>query len=96
MPVLTLSPALTPPNYLATEGQLLVINLSATDPDGAALTFTIGNKPTGADFVDNHDGTAQFTWTPSFTQAGTYPNVLFTHRCSRFSSLNFSGIGNIF
>src|SRR5207302_1092622 len=57
------------------EGQLLQFTVTATDPDGDALTFAGGNLPTGATLADHHNGTATFSWTPSFTQAGNYPNV---------------------
>ncbi|MBI2108104.1 tandem-95 repeat protein [Candidatus Woesearchaeota archaeon] len=50
-----------------TEGQALAITLSATDPDGTgALTFTSSPLPSGATLIGN-----AFSWTPSFTQAGS-------------------------
>ncbi|MDW7710102.1 MAG: Ig-like domain-containing protein [Deferrisomatales bacterium] len=54
------------------EGQLLSFTVSATDPDGDPVTITTSALPTGATF----DGTT-FSWTPGFTQAGSYP-VTFT------------------
>ncbi len=60
------------------EGELLEIALSATDPDSDPLTFTGANLPTGATVTDNNNGTATFSWTPDFTQAGNYPNVTLT------------------
>jgi hypothetical protein len=77
-PVLALDPAPVPPTYPIDVEQTLVIDLSATDPDGDALVFAVGNAPTGSQLTDNGDGTAQFTWTPGVTQSGTYPNVLFS------------------
>jgi len=62
----------------ATEGQLKTIPISATDPDGDRVTFAGSNLPTGATLTDNLDGTATFAWTPSLTQAGSYPNVTIT------------------
>jgi hypothetical protein len=59
------------------EGELLTLNLTATDADGDALTWTSQNLPAGANFQDNSNGTAQFTWRPSYTQAGSY-NPIFT------------------
>jgi hypothetical protein len=57
------------------EGQNFVYQLTATDPDaGAVLTFSSNDKPAGS--VLNSQ-TGLFTWTPSFTQAGTY-NFSFT------------------
>jgi len=59
------------------EGTELTFTISATDVDGDSLSWTSSNLPTGATLTDNLDGTASFTWTPDYTQAGTYPNVQF-------------------
>jgi hypothetical protein len=59
------------------EGGQLVIGLSASDPDGDALSFTAAGLPAGASFTDNGDGTAQLAWMPGFDQAGNFP-VSFT------------------
>ena len=56
------------------EGQPLTFTVSATDPDGDALTYSAAPLPLGAGF-DTASGV--FTWTPEFNQAGSY-NVLFT------------------
>jgi hypothetical protein len=45
--------------------------VSATDPDGDHVTLT-AIVPTGSSFVDNGDNTGTFSWTPSFSQAGSY------------------------
>src|SRR5207302_8602173 len=72
-------PVLAPiANQSVNEGQLLQFTVTATDPDGDALTFAGANLPTGATLTDNHNGTATFSWTPSFTQAGNYANVMVT------------------
>ncbi len=65
-------------NQTVNEGQLLSFTASASDPDGNAISFTAGNLPAGATLTDNHDGTAAFDWTPSFSQAGSYTNVTIT------------------
>ncbi|MBT8441221.1 MAG: putative Ig domain-containing protein, partial [Gammaproteobacteria bacterium] len=46
---------------------------SATDPNGDALTFSIGNKPAWASF---DAGTGRLSGTPSVAAAGTYNNVV--------------------
>lgn len=58
------------------EGRALTLYLTATDPDGDPLTFTPGSLPAGAAFT-NPDGPLEqhrrkLTWTPSFSQAGSY------------------------
>jgi hypothetical protein len=59
------------------EEEELRIVLTASDPDGGALSFSAEDLPQGASFVDNGDGTAQFAWTPETGSQGEYP-VTFT------------------
>ncbi|GIF45762.1 enterochelin esterase-like enzyme [Asanoa ferruginea] len=49
--------------------QALSFEVAATDPDGDALTYSASGLPAGASF---DPATRQFSWTPGFTQAGTY------------------------
>ena len=56
------------------EGSLLSFTVSATDADGDAITYSATNLPAGASI---NATTGAFTWTPSFTQAGVYPDVVF-------------------
>ncbi len=60
------------PDTTVTELDTLVIAISATDPDGDALTMSITDTPTGAVFVDNGDNTATLTWEIAIGQAGSY------------------------
>ena len=62
-------------NKSVNEGQVLQFTITASDPDGNALTYSASNLPSGAGF---NAATRTFSWTPSYTQAGTYPNVRFT------------------
>jgi len=55
-----------------TEGDLITLNLSATDPDGTTPFFDHTKLPGNATFVDNGDGTAVFTWTPNYVSAGLH------------------------
>ncbi len=57
-------------NKTVAEGGNLTINLQATDPDGDSLTYLVLNSPTGASF---NASTRTFSWSPNFTQAGSYP-----------------------
>ncbi len=54
------------------ENNLLNISVSATDPDGQTLTYSVSGLPAGAAFASQ-----TFTWTPSYDQAGNYA-VTFT------------------
>jgi hypothetical protein len=56
------------------EDSELSFTLTGSDPDGDDLTieFTSENLPEGYEFVDHQDGSATFTWTPTFDDAGEY------------------------
>jgi len=64
-------------NQSVEEGSTLSFMLTATDADGDSLIWTAQNLPAGATFTDNHDGTADFEWTPDFSQSGDYSGILF-------------------
>jgi C1A family cysteine protease len=51
------------------EGEEIALSFAAQDPDGNTLSYTISSLPAGSAF-SNTNGT--FTWTPNFTQSGTY------------------------
>jgi len=56
-------------NKTVEESSTLAFSVSATDPEGEALTFAAMNMPDGAAF----DGAARaFSWTPTYSQSGTY------------------------
>lgn len=75
-PVVT-APAAVP----ASEGNLITINVTASDPDASAPaigSLTAAPLPLGAVFAANPTNTAgTFSWTPDFAQAGVY-SVTFT------------------
>jgi len=61
---------------IGSEGQLLQFTISATDPEpDDSLSFAAGNLPEGAFFESS---TATFSWTPDYSQAGTYENLEFS------------------
>lgn len=68
-----------PANESGTEGTLLTFTVTASDPDGDAITSLTGAPlPTGATFTANASNTSgTFSWTPSVGQSGTY-DVTFT------------------
>jgi len=45
-------------------GEIVTIVVSAMDPDGDDLFWSVSGLPAGATFVDNGDGTGTLTWTP--------------------------------
>lgn len=51
------------------EGTLISFTASATDPENDTITYSSVNLPPRATF---HQKTADFLWTPSYTEAGTY------------------------
>ena len=61
-------PVLTPiGSQTVNENQLLGFTVNATDLDGNSLTYSASNLPTGASFSGQ-----TFSWTPTFTQSGSY------------------------
>jgi hypothetical protein len=71
-------PVLDPPSVIRQDGALFV-PLTARDPDGDSLRFSVAGMPDGADFVDNGDGTAELSWLPPEGFTGRY-QVMFTVR----------------
>jgi hypothetical protein len=57
------------------EGALLAFSVSATDADNVIPSLNTASLPVGASFVDNGNGTGDFSWTPDFTQSGSYPVI---------------------
>ena len=56
------------------ENAVLNFTTSATNADGDTLTYSASNLPTGAVF---NASTQNFSWTQTYSQAGSYPNVHF-------------------
>jgi Putative Ig domain. len=56
------------------EGELLLFIINAIDLDQDVLTYMVTDPPTGSSFDVT---TKTFTWTPEYTQSGSY-NVTFT------------------
>jgi len=64
------NPVLTPiGNRSVAEGVPLTFAVHATDPDGNPITYATTPLPLGATF---NAGTATFSWTPAYGQAGSY------------------------
>ncbi|MCP5058661.1 MAG: tandem-95 repeat protein [bacterium] len=59
-------------NKAGSTNQQLSFTVTASDPDGDALTLSAVGVPNGATFTDNGDGTASFDWTPAAGDAGSY------------------------
>ncbi|HSG98603.1 MAG TPA: S8 family serine peptidase, partial [candidate division Zixibacteria bacterium] len=53
------------------EGQMLIVPLSASDPDSDALTLAAVSLPPNALLSDNGDGTGAIDFQPDFSQAGS-------------------------
>jgi hypothetical protein len=64
------APALSVPDNLSVAtGQPLSFQISATDPEGDDITYSVSNLPSGASF---NPLTLLFSWAPGATQAGDY------------------------
>lgn len=55
------------------ENQTIAFGLAALDPEGAIPVFSAFGLPKNAVFVDSANGRGSFSWTPTFSQEGTYP-----------------------
>ena len=64
-------------DQVGTENVLVSFTISASDPDGNTPALSATSLPIGATLVDNGDGTANFDWTPDFTQAGIHTVTFF-------------------
>jgi hypothetical protein len=56
-------------NASVNQNEILKVLVTASDPDGAVLTYSASNLPVGATFVP---ATRQFTWSPAYNQVGNY------------------------
>jgi hypothetical protein len=74
-------------NRSVDENAALSFTLSATDMDGDTLSYTASNLPTGAAF---DAGSATFSWTPDYDQAGAHTAVVFTVTDSGLPNLSDS------
>ncbi len=82
------APVVTAPaSASVAEASLLTVNVSASDPDAQAITsLTASGLPAGATFTPGAgNATGTLTWTPGYTQSGTY-NITFTATNSRSGS----------
>lgn len=52
-----------------------VLQITATDPDGDSLSYTIKNKPTWATFTSNANSTATLTLKPKSANQGVYSTI---------------------
>ena len=66
----------------ANENSLLEFTINASDPDTDVLAYSASNLPDGAIF---DPGTRTFSWTASFEQSGTYPDIHFEVNDGNFS-----------
>jgi len=58
------------------EAQVLSVPLSATDPDGDDLAFSVVGLPIFGTLTDNGDGTATLDVSPDYTSSGAYPGIV--------------------
>ncbi|MCP4570683.1 MAG: calcium-binding protein, partial [FCB group bacterium] len=59
-------------NVISVENQVISFAATATDSNGTIPVLSATPLPVGTTFIDNHDGTGSFTWTPFVGQAGLY------------------------
>lgn len=74
----------------------ITVPVSAHDPRGEEIFLDASQKPPGATFTDNEDGTGQLRWTPTDDQAGEHSLVIRASTESRTSSERFTVTVNPF
>ena len=71
-------PVLAPIGHRTTlKEQILAFKVTASDPNDSALALSATNLPLGATFTDNGNSTGDFSWTPTYNQVGSHPNIRF-------------------
>ncbi len=60
------------------EGDTLLINIQASDPEEDLVAISILNKPVGAVFADSGNGKATFRWIPPYTGSWSSENSPYT------------------
>jgi len=48
------------------EGDSMILDIVITDPDYDHISLAVTDKPTGATFIDNGNGTGRFAWVPAY------------------------------
>lgn len=67
------APVLTVPGpQSGVEQQLLAFDVTATDADGQTVQLLSFSLPSGSTFVDHHNNSGSFSWTPASDQSGNY------------------------
>ncbi len=85
------APALAPINDTSVfEAAVLDLPVSATDPDGDALTITASTLPPFAQLTDHGNGTATLRLAPGYADAGAYPVTLTASDGALSSSQEFT------
>jgi len=69
------------------EGQELKFSINAVDPEGAPVTYSVVSKPEGSNF---NATTKEFSWTPTYKQAGNYTATFSASDGNSSATLNVS------
>lgn len=78
---ITVNPVPDPPriapigDITVDENQILVVPVSATDPDGDSVDLGVNGVPNFVQFFDNHDGTGTLEIAPTYDDSGVYPGI---------------------
>ncbi len=60
------------PDITIQQNEYMVLNLKAADPDGTIPTLRLTSAPSGSRFIDNGNGTATVSWSPSCDVSGSF------------------------
>ena len=54
----------------------MIVPIHSVDAEGDSIILTVSNLPSFGVFTDSGNGSGSITFTPDFTQSGTYNNIL--------------------
>lgn len=67
---------INPSTQVVTAGQILQVNIQATDPENDPMVFSVNGLPDFATLVDNGNGTGFIRFTPTLSDVGAYQLTL--------------------
>ena len=66
-------PPVLDPIHMSMDGDVVVVRVTARDPDGDTVTFDATGVPPTAEFTELGSGAAELRWLPSFGTTGDFP-----------------------
>ncbi|MCB9066625.1 MAG: tandem-95 repeat protein [Calditrichae bacterium] len=78
------------PDTSLSEGDTLLLAVTASDPDGDPISFTTANLPVFTEFMNISNGSATLKVAPGFRDSGSYPGIEITASDTGVAAINVS------